>query len=379
LISSITPSLTSVAPCASLSRSSSADLSESGSSDDEDTSSSSANSQEVVLPVQIDTVTERCSDTCARNTKGDNRNKVEVPVSRVTSRVDRLYTDEEMGHLTLEAWRARLRAMHDYIPDRAWAQHVHLDKVKVLQVALSNFKRNVAEQQLHGRDVLNYRHDKYEYMRQQYHVPENTCTPKELYSKMADGNQLYLHKCVPLSRFYSMLIEDTPGYVPSPVEPIRPTTSVKQREPAMRRPHRQDHRPLNKAPVAQSSLNQRASSVHGREDINDHNLIAELNRKIGLIKQNQAPAAFTIEQQLVLNRAETSRLTQGPTPRWLDRAIPPWNVERGEAIECYNDMMVEDFKQRIRDIRARSVSMQARNDAGKLAKAKGGPGGQGRR
>jgi hypothetical protein len=120
--------------------------------------------------------------------------------------------------------------------------------------------------------------------------------------------------------------------------------------------------------------------------MNDHNLsndqrasIAELNRKIGLIRQNQAPDAFTIERQRVLNRAETNRLTQLPTPRWLDRATPPWDSERGEAIECYNDMMVEDFKQRIRDIRARSVSMRVRDDAGKLAKAKGGPGGQGRR
>jgi hypothetical protein len=250
LISSITPSRTSVAPFANLRESSSTDPSESGLSDDEDTSSSSANSHEVVLPVQTETVTQNCSDTCARNTKGDNCNKVEVPVSRVTPRVNGLYTDEEMGHLTLETWRARLRAMHDYIPDRAWAEHVHLDKVKVLQAALSNFKKSVAEQHLHGRNVLNYRHDKYEYMRQQYHVPENTCTPKELHSKMADGNQLYLHRCVPLSRFYSMLIEDTPGYVPSPVEPIKPAKSVKHREPAARRPHRQDHRPLNKAPVA---------------------------------------------------------------------------------------------------------------------------------
>ncbi len=214
VIPSITPLRTSVdQPTTDLSQSSSADQSESDSSDDENASSSSANSQEVVLPVRIETVTQSCSETCARNnTKGDNRNRVEVPVSRVTPSANGLYTDEEMGHLTLEAWRARLRAMHDYIPDRAWAEHVHLDKVKVLKAALSNFKRSVAEQHLHGRDVLNYRHDKYEYMRQHYHVPENTCTPKELYAKMADGNQLNLHRCVPLSRFYSMLIEDTPGF-----------------------------------------------------------------------------------------------------------------------------------------------------------------------
>jgi hypothetical protein len=269
--------------------------------------------------------------------------------------------------------------------------------VKVLQAALSNFKRSVAEQHLHGRDVLNYRHDKYEYMRQQYHIPENTCTPKELYAKMADGNQLYLQKCVPLSRLYSMLIEDTPGYVPSAGEPIRPTTSVKRGKPASQRPHRQDHRPLNKA-GPKPSLNQRALSGnalgrqlrpgrdHVREDMNDHELsnderasISEINRKIGLIKHNQAPDAFKSERQRFLNRAESARVAKRPTPEWLEAATPPWDSERSEAIECYKEMMVEDFKQKIRDVRACSVAMRALNDAEKVAKAKGGPGGQGRR
>jgi hypothetical protein len=154
--------------------------------------------------------------------------------------------------------------MHDYIPDRAWVEHVHLEKVKVLQAALSHFKRSVAEQHLHGRDVLNYRHDKYEYMRQQYHVPENTCTPKELYAKMADGNQLYLHRCVSLSRFYSTLMEDIPGYVPSACEPVRPTTAVKPREPAHKRPNRQEHRPVHKSgPKPALLLNLKSSNSDG--------------------------------------------------------------------------------------------------------------------
>ncbi len=88
-ISSITPSRASVAPLANPKQDSSEDLSESDSSDDEDESSSSIISQEVVLPVQAKTVSQPCSDTCAKNTKGDNRSKVDVPVSRVTLRVIR--------------------------------------------------------------------------------------------------------------------------------------------------------------------------------------------------------------------------------------------------------------------------------------------------
>ncbi len=30
--------------------------------------------------------------------------------------------------------------MHDYIPDRMWDNSVHLDRVKILQAALSSFK-----------------------------------------------------------------------------------------------------------------------------------------------------------------------------------------------------------------------------------------------
>ncbi len=63
-----------------------------------------------------------------------------------------------------------------------------------------------------------------------------------------------------------------------------------------------------------------------------------------------------------------------PTPEWLEDATPPWNSERSEAVELYNEMMVEDFKQRIRDIRARSVAMYALSDAEQVIKQKVGLG-----
>jgi hypothetical protein len=51
-----------------------------------------------------------------------NRPTIIIPPSRVRSRADRLYTEEEIGRLTLEAWRTRLRAMHEYIPDRLFSE-----------------------------------------------------------------------------------------------------------------------------------------------------------------------------------------------------------------------------------------------------------------
>ncbi len=110
-----------------------------------------------------------------------------------------------------------------------------------------------------------------------------------------------------------MLIEDTPGYVPSACEPVRPTTGVKPREPANKKPNRQDHRPVHKSgPKPASLLNLKSSNSDGvsrdntakrteipallrklqpervqvRNDMGDHELtseerasISELNRK----------------------------------------------------------------------------------------------------
>jgi hypothetical protein len=49
--------------------------------------------------------------------------------------------------------------------------------------------------------------------------------------------------------------------------------------------------------------------------------ISEFNRKIGLIKHNQAPDVFKIERHRILNRAESARVEKRPTPEWLEEAM----------------------------------------------------------
>jgi hypothetical protein len=50
-----------------------------------------------------------------------------------------------------------------------------------------------------------------------YHVPANSCTPYELMSKVEKDRSILLRlRCAPLNDFYSMLMEDTPGCIPSP-------------------------------------------------------------------------------------------------------------------------------------------------------------------
>ncbi len=58
--------------------------------------------------------------------------------------------------------------------------------------------------------------------------------------------------------------------------------------------------------------------------MNDHNFseedrssITELNRKIGLIKQNQLPEVFKAERQRILNRAETARVGGGDKCKFM--------------------------------------------------------------
>ena len=61
-----------------------------------------------------------------------------------------------------------------------------------------------------------YQHEQYSYMYKEYHVPKEACYPYQLMSKVdADRDILYRVRCAPLNAFYSMIMEDTPGYIPS--------------------------------------------------------------------------------------------------------------------------------------------------------------------
>jgi hypothetical protein len=53
---------------------------------------------------------------------------------------------------------------------------------------------------------------------QKYHIPAETYSPKELMRSVErrDMNVLYRKSCCQLNKFYSMLIKDTPGYIPAP-------------------------------------------------------------------------------------------------------------------------------------------------------------------
>jgi hypothetical protein len=125
-------------------------------------------------------------------------------------------SDAELVKQSLVAWRHHLRCHGEYKPDRFLPSTVQLTHAKILMSALSNFKEQRIRNQFSHRAKLFYKHDQYSVMYKTYHVPADTCTPYELMSKVdSDRDILYRFRCAPLSDFYSMLMEDIPGYVPS--------------------------------------------------------------------------------------------------------------------------------------------------------------------
>ncbi len=125
-------------------------------------------------------------------------------------------SDAELVKQSLIAWRQHLRSHGEYKPDGRFPNDTHLTHAKILMAALSNFKVERTRNQLTPRAKLFYKHDRYSVMYKSYHVPADTWSPYELMSKVdSDRDILYRLRCAPLNAFYSMLMEDTPGYVPS--------------------------------------------------------------------------------------------------------------------------------------------------------------------
>jgi hypothetical protein len=125
-------------------------------------------------------------------------------------------SDEELVKQSLIAWRHHLRTQNRYKPDKNLPKDVHETHVKILMAALSSFKKERVRHRLSKKGVLMYQHEQYSYMYKEYNVPKEACYPYELMSKVdADRDILYRKRCAPLYAFYSMIMEDTPGYIPS--------------------------------------------------------------------------------------------------------------------------------------------------------------------
>ena len=74
---------------------------------------------------------------------------------------------------------------------------------------------------------------------QRYGIPRDTCGARQLMDKAMDDSSILLKKrCVPVNQYYSMLMVDTPGYVPSPDwnKPEKPIDKANPRSLMHRQP-----------------------------------------------------------------------------------------------------------------------------------------------
>ncbi len=267
-------------------------------------------------------------------------------------------------------------------------------------------------------------------IRIRYFIPKNTCSPKDFAKNIGDGDFLYQKRCVPINRYYSMLIRDTPGYVPERIRPpqrdvipaaprndvipaphARKTESSRTQVNPRSFEHRADGKFHSRSNITPSSILNRGPSheplvVHesssaipgtvytggptGRAATRlnspiqyDHRLsnddkwkIDELEWDIKRIRHRTASKNYVEARDEALNRAETARQNGKETPGWLRDARPPWNTGTGLAITRYDEMMIENIKQQILNIRSDNATIRVLEDADKT---KGGPGGQARR
>ena len=316
------------------------------------------------------------------------RMSVQVPPSRVQKRTDGLYTDEEKGRLTLEAWRARLRNTCQYTPDRDYSDQHHIAKIRVLQTALTHLKKNTWN--LSRLEQLEYRHEHYRILGQQYGIPADLRSVDEVYGKLAEGSQLERYRCVPISHYYRMLMEDTPGFTrtqsPDRSRESNSRSNDRSRE-SNSRPHdrsRESSSRLHNSSRSRSgdtsttSSNRRtARSIDETKRANDR--IADLKRKLLLVEQRKAPREYEFQRSKELNQAERERKQGRSAPGYLEGIEPPWNDERQEILDLYDEMAIQDLMDRIASIETASATIRAMEEAENTRKSKGGPGGQGRR
>ncbi len=79
-----------------------------------------------------------------------------------------------------------------------------------------------------------------------------------------------------------------------------------------------------------------------------------------LVKQGRAPETYELLRRKALNRVEQERKQGKSAPDYLEGIEPPWNDERQEVLDLYDEMMVQDFEERIAGIEMASATNRAR-------------------
>ena len=93
-------------------------------------------------------------------------------------------SDDDLREQSLIAWRYHLRSQGRYRPDKVLPKETREAHVKILMAALSNFKKERVNCSLTKKAAIFFKHPRYSTLYKSYDVPEMTCTPYELMSKV---------------------------------------------------------------------------------------------------------------------------------------------------------------------------------------------------
>ena len=349
-------------------------------------------------------------------------------------------SDGQLSAMSLEAWRSHLRKMHEYLPDRDIPKSVHLDHIKILSAAITDYKRQRTTLNLWGESAVAFKHERYAQMGVKYHIPAEVCTPKELMRSVEqrEMNTLYRKRCCQINKYYSMLLKDTPGYIPAPdykgkgkgsqsrktgpkpAPPIRknpafnpmaggadtnqwmgPPPKLDVLVPRSRvdpitenlssRHEKNMHRDMKKDkrfnPIAGEEAGYSSESGNEKEDYDnshydsrmvpaDKKDLATLEWKIRSIKTSDLPKEFTEMRQNALRKAQTEFEKSGVIPAYLSGVKSPWDIGTGLSYVRYNEWILAELERKISLLRVRNAQTCALEDASKNLD---GPMGQGRR
>jgi hypothetical protein len=111
----------------------------------------------------------------------------------------------------------------------------------------------------------------------------------------------------------------------------------------------------------------------------DKTMLAKWLYQIKRIKSHDYSSDYIKQRSKVLDAAQRNYKSRGELAAYLIGVPPPWNKCTGLAITRFNEKILDECDEGIRELRERNTNRCALEDAEKKRKSKGGPGGQGGR
>ena len=107
--------------------------------------------------------------------------------------------------------------------------------------------------------------------------------------------------------------------------------------------------------------------------------LAKWMYQIKRLKTQDYSTDYIKQRQLALDNAQREYERRGDVASFLSGVPPPWNEGTGLANTRYNEKILDECAELIRELREKNANRCALDDAEKKRKSQGGPGGQGRR